>query len=100
MSDFSEQEKNILRNSPLLKHLSEKNYQLFMAISSRTTLGKGDLLLKEGEISDDFFIIISGTVGLYKKEDENSDPEFIETLASGETIDEMRAIQIVLVRLQ
>lgn len=93
MSDFSEQEKNILRNSPLLKHLSERNYQLFMAISSRATFGKGDLLLKEGEISDDFFIIISGTVGLYKKEDENSDPEFIETLATGETIDEMRAIQ-------
>lgn len=49
MSDFSEQEINILRNSPLLKHLSEKNYQLFMAISSRATFGKGDLLLKEGD---------------------------------------------------
>lgn len=93
MSDFSEQEKNILRNSPLLKHISEKNYHLFMTISSRAIFGKGDLLLKEGEMSDDFFIIISGTVGLYKKENENSEPEFIETLSSGETIDEMRAIQ-------
>ncbi|WP_454784989.1 Crp/Fnr family transcriptional regulator [Legionella sp. WA2024007413] len=93
MSDFSVNEKNILRNSPLLSSLSEENYQTFMEISSRTTFGKGNILLKEGELNDNFFIIISGTVGLYKKERENSAPELIGTLSAGETIDEMRVIQ-------
>ena len=93
MSDFSENEKCILKNSPLLNHLSDKDYQTFMKISSRATFVKGDILLKEGELNDDFFIIVSGTVGLYKKENKNSAPELIETLSSGETIDEMRVIQ-------
>ncbi|HHT0592818.1 TPA: Crp/Fnr family transcriptional regulator [Legionella anisa] len=93
MSDFSENEQNILRNSPLLKHLSEENYQTFIAISSRSTFVKGDLLLREGELNDDFFIIVSGAVGLYKKENEQAAPELIDTLGSGETLDEMRVIQ-------
>ncbi len=92
MSDFSEKEQNILKNSPLLKHLSDENYQTFMGISSKATFVKGDILLKEGELNDDFFMIISGTVGLYKK-NKNSAPELIGALASGETIDEMRVIQ-------
>lgn len=93
MSDFSENEKNILKNSPLLNSLSEENYQAFMEISSRSTFGKGSILLKEGELNDDFFIIVSGTVGLYKKENKTSAPELIGTLTAGETIDEMRVIQ-------
>jgi CRP-like cAMP-binding protein len=44
-------------------------------------------------MSDDFFIIISGSVGLYKKKNQKSKPVFIEELTQGETIDEMRAIQ-------
>ncbi|KTD69682.1 MULTISPECIES: cyclic nucleotide-binding domain-containing protein [Legionella] len=93
MSDFSENEKNILKNSPLLSHLSAENYEEFLAISSRELFRKGDILLKEGEINDDFFIIVSGTVGLYKKENKNAPPEFIETLSTGETIDEIRVIR-------
>ncbi|WP_454781328.1 cyclic nucleotide-binding domain-containing protein [Legionella sp. WA2022007384] len=93
MSDFSENEKHILKNSPLLNSLSEENYQAFMGISSRSTFGKSSVLLKEGELNDDFFIIVSGTVGLYKKENKTSASELIGTLTAGETIDEMRVIQ-------
>ncbi|PWY56634.1 cyclic nucleotide-binding domain-containing protein [Legionella qingyii] len=93
MGDFSENEQHILKNCPLLNHLSDENYQAFIEISSRSTFGKGHILLKEGELNDDFFIIVSGTVGLYKKENKTSTPELIGTLTTGETIDEMRVIQ-------
>ncbi|MCW8470227.1 cyclic nucleotide-binding domain-containing protein [Fluoribacter gormanii] len=93
MSDFSENEKNILKSSPLLNHLSDENYQAFMKISTRSIFGKGHILLKEGELNDAFFIIVSGTVGLYKNENTTSAPVLIGTLTARETIDEMRVIQ-------
>ncbi|KTD72204.1 hypothetical protein [Legionella tucsonensis] len=64
MSYFSENEKSILRNSPLLNHLSEENYQTFMAISSCSTFGKGDILLREGVLVLVVFLCEVG-LGLY-----------------------------------
>ncbi|CAM2901082.1 cNMP-binding protein [Legionella steigerwaltii] len=93
MNDFSKNEKYNLKKTSLLSHLSDENYDTFIAISSRELFRKGDILLKEGEINDDFFIIISGTVGLYKKKNKNFPPELIGKLGVGETIDEIRVIR-------
>ena len=93
MTDFSKQEMDILKNSTLLNHIADEHFQAFMSISSRVTYPEGAVLLEEGEQSDNFFIIISGAVGLYKQENKTSKPELIATLNGGETIGEMRIIQ-------
>ncbi|MGL5742481.1 MAG: hypothetical protein ACRCXC_07995 [Legionella sp.] len=59
MADFSENEQHTLKNCSLLSHFAAKDYDAFIAISSRATFATGDTLLSEGESSDDFFIIIS-----------------------------------------
>jgi CRP/FNR family cyclic AMP-dependent transcriptional regulator len=93
MDHFSENEKKILKNCSLLKRLSDEIYNDFLKISYRASFETNTTLLYESQESDDFFIIISGSVGLYKNANDNSAPELIEYLSTGQTIGEMRVIQ-------
>jgi CRP/FNR family cyclic AMP-dependent transcriptional regulator len=93
MSDFTNEERDILRNCELLKNLSDSDFQDFLAISSRASYEKDEVLLTEGEICEYFFIILSGTIEVYKNDIKNSKPLLINQLISGQTIGEMRIIQ-------
>jgi CRP-like cAMP-binding protein len=93
MNKFDANELDTLKSSALLASVDEAHLQVLISISSRETFEKGDILLHEGDVSDDFFLIISGGVGLYKKDEKTSVHELIGSLKSGETVGEMRVIQ-------
>jgi len=93
MNNFSNDEKDFLRNTQLLKHLSEEDFKIFLQKSERVTIASGQDLLVEGSESDDFFIIMSGNVSLLKKEGETNIENFLGTLSIGQTVGEMRIIQ-------
>lgn len=93
MNDFTKEELNLLRICPVLQRLSEKNYNEFLSLSSRICFTKEDVLLKEEERSDHFFIIISGSVNLYKNNEKENTSELILSLCNGQTVGEMRLIQ-------
>lgn len=54
MGDFTKEELAELRACSLLHELSEHAYSEFLALSSRITFAKDEILLKEGEHSDHF----------------------------------------------
>jgi len=93
MDNFSIEELIILRNSPLFSNLSEENINKLLTISYRTSFQKDEILLTEGEHSDKFFIIISGSVALYKNDESKLHPELIGSLSTSESFGEMRVIQ-------
>lgn len=84
---------DILKNSKLLYQIADEHIQSLISISSKVLYKKGEYLLSEGSFSDDFFIIISGTVELLKKDTQTSRPILIGNLGRGEPIGEMRVIQ-------
>ncbi|KTD38516.1 cNMP-binding protein [Legionella nautarum] len=93
MSEFTNEEKDLLKNCELLKNLSDSEFQDFLAISSRASYGKDEVLLTEGEICEYFFIIISGTIEVSKNDPKSYKPLLISKLNGGQTIGEMRIIQ-------
>ncbi|CDZ79148.1 bacteriocin-type transport-associated protein [Legionella massiliensis] len=62
-------------------------------MSKRVIFVEGEMLTKEGEKNDNFYILIAGSVGLFKECDKKNINEHIGTLNSGETIGEMRVIK-------
>jgi CRP/FNR family cyclic AMP-dependent transcriptional regulator len=91
MSNFSAEEQSLLRNCELLKELSDKNFHTFISLSQRTFYAADEVLLEEGQNSNHLFILISGTVTLYKSTNMNKD--LIGSLSSGQSIGEMRVIR-------
>lgn len=93
MENFSQAEIEILKKTQLLKNFSEENFSAFIKISKRVIFIEGEMLTKEGEENDNFYILITGSVGLFKQCDMNNNNEHIGTLNSGEPIGEMRIIK-------
>lgn len=93
MGDFTHKELDELKACSLLHELPDNVFHQFLALASRINFAEHDILLKEGEHSDQFFIILSGAVGLYKQNTKGKAPELILTLSPGQTLGEMRVIQ-------
>lgn len=91
MSNFSEKESSLLRTCELLKDLSDKNFSTFLNLAERVSHAKGKVLLEEGKHNEHLFIVISGAVDLYKTT--GIEQYLIGTLASGQSIGEMRVVK-------
>lgn len=91
MDNFSEKEHAILRNCELLKEMSEKNFNAFISLSQKSSYAQGETILKEGDDSNYLFILLSGTVALYKST--HTGPSLVGTLSSGQSIGEIRVVK-------
>lgn len=91
MGNFSVEERATLRNSELLRELSDKNFNTFINLSHRTTYQAGENLLEEGKRSDYLYILLSGTVALYKMS--GMKQQLLDRLSKGQSIGEMRVIK-------
>jgi CRP-like cAMP-binding protein len=77
-----------LRKVSLFERLNEEDLEKVAAVAREYRLGNGDPLFREGNIGDEAFVIIIGTVKLEKKSDTGSSEE-LSILGSGSFVGEV-----------
>jgi CRP/FNR family cyclic AMP-dependent transcriptional regulator len=77
----------MLNAIPLFKSLSERQLASIGAYASWTVIDKGDVIVRQGEVADSFFVIASGQVKVYITEGERE--VILTTLAAGDFFGEL-----------
>jgi CRP/FNR family cyclic AMP-dependent transcriptional regulator len=93
MSEFSMEARDILKGSALLKRFSDDDFERLLALSTLLNYDEEDIILTENEVNDCLYIIISGTVTLYKTNHRTKTEHVITTLSQGESLREMGVIE-------
>lgn len=91
MEIFSAKELEKLKQIPMLNGLSAEAFNQFISLASREEFVKGEVLLKETEPGECLYLIISGSVGLFKKSTDQ-EQERIATLTAGQSIGELQIV--------
>ncbi|MBS0629606.1 MAG: cyclic nucleotide-binding domain-containing protein [Verrucomicrobia bacterium] len=82
-----DQEKfNLLKANYLFENLPDEQLEQILSITQDITIPKGELLLREGEVGEDIYVLISGKVSVVKQEHQ------VASLHPGEVIGEMSLI--------
>jgi CRP/FNR family cyclic AMP-dependent transcriptional regulator len=91
-----EQEIDLLRETEIFRNLTEDQIRKILKISRKVTFSEGEVILREGEEGDTFYIILEGTVEVVKslvkgegKRDEEEDRQnkvFTRLNASGHAV--------------
>ncbi len=93
MDQYSSEELKILRNCNLLKELSLDFFDEILLLSKRISAKKGEMILQENQESDMLYIILSGSVSLFKSNENDLSQCMITSLSSGESLGEMRLVE-------
>ncbi len=76
-------------NSDLFKGLPDHQLEEVCSIMQTVRMEKGDMVIKEGSVSDEVYIIWKGEVDVIKKEKESGELFYLTTCKEGESIGEM-----------
>lgn len=90
---YRAEEVHVLKNCQLFRDFQEDMFQQILGASSRIYVDKGEILLTEGESSDALFIIVSGSIQVFKAEKFAKKQCLITSLSAGESLGEMRLIK-------
>lgn len=93
MDQLSLKELEILRNCSLLKALSEDSFDKIIAIGKRVKAAKGEMILQENQESDMLYIVLTGSVSLFKTNENDLSQCKITMLSTGESLGEMRLVE-------
>lgn len=77
--------KKILAEHPFFKGLNEENFALIVGCASNVRFDAGQVILREGEEANQFYLIRSGKVTV-ELMTPNKGPVIIETLAEGDIL--------------
>lgn len=83
--------KEIIRGVDLFEGLTSSELDEIVAICQRRRFKKGDVLTVEGDIGEDLFIVMDGTVEILIKRDKKS-PKIVIHLGVGQLIGEMSLV--------
>lgn len=61
-----EQERDLLRETEIFRHLTEDQILEILKISREVTFAEGEVIMREGEDGDTLYIILEGTVEVVK----------------------------------
>lgn len=81
----------LLSNIPLFAGLPKEELDDFQSRMASVHLSKGDILFSEGDPGEDFYIIVSGTLEIFK-EHSPDDEILLTTVTQGEYIGEMSLV--------
>ena len=59
----------VLQQVPILKHLDDVQLQHMMATAGRLMLDAGELVFREGDVSDNMFVVLAGSVRVFREDD-------------------------------
>lgn len=99
MDRFTDEDRLFFKQSPLFTSLQDDQFEQLIKLARQVNYNTGDVLLTEGECSDSIFIVIKGSVDLYKnnKIDKVSNRvlsrQLIATMQVGQSLGEMRLVQ-------
>ena len=85
-------DENLLRRSSLFQFLTEEHYEKLRALLKEESYDFGDLLVKQGDPADAFYVLASGREGLEQASDA------VKTLAEAKSPTEFFQIQSELAR--
>lgn len=81
----------ILKKCSIFDNLNEEDYEKIESVSEEFDYKKGDIIFKENEIADAFYIIIDGKVEILK-ENEDGEYELLAQKSNGDVFGEMAVI--------
>ena len=78
----------ILKTSPFLQHLEEKNITTLENAFFKVEKKDGEIIIKQGDMGDNFYVIDTGNVNIYKQEGEKPEMK-VNTLGPGDSFGEL-----------
>ncbi len=82
-------ENQLLRKNALFHDLSDDDLKKLLGISNKITMDEEDFLIREGEMADNFYFILSGNIEISKLDADHEHEHLIAYLGSGDTVGEM-----------
>lgn len=82
----------LLKANYLFKNLSDEQIEKILSIAKEVEIPKDGYLMREGDLGNEIYLILSGKVGIYKKEEQTGHSQKIASLEPGEVIGEMALI--------
>jgi CRP-like cAMP-binding protein len=90
---MNQQEKfSLLKANYLFKNLSDEQIEKILSIAKEVEIQSGGYLMREGDRGNEIYLILSGKVGIFKKEEKTGQSQKIASLNPGEVIGEMALI--------
>ncbi len=80
-------DENLLRRSSLFQFLSEEHFEMLRALLQEESYEFGDLLVRQGEPADAFYVLVSGRARVVKT-DQNGNEIVLATLKPGDSFGE------------
>ena len=90
---FTMDEISNFKKAPLFAEIPDPIFIRILKIAERISYNSGDVLLTEGEHSDDLFVIISGKVDLYKLNEKDLKPHLVAKVDCHDSLGEMRLLK-------
>jgi len=87
-SEESSRIREILKTSPFLQHLEEKNITTLEDAFFKVEKKDGEVIIKQGDMGDNFYVIDTGSVNVYKQEGEKPETK-VNSLSPGDSFGEL-----------
>lgn len=87
----TEEKINVIKNCPIFNNLKDDDYEKIMQLSEEFDYKKDDIIFRENEIADAFYIIVYGKVNILK-EGEDGQNELLAEKKEGDVFGEMAVI--------
>jgi CRP/FNR family transcriptional regulator, cyclic AMP receptor protein len=90
---FTPNELEIIKKSNLFCKLTDADFLQIIKMAKRIEAQTGEIILKENEESDMLYILLDGSIKLYKTNEEDLSQCVITNLNAGESLGEMRLVE-------
>lgn len=85
---------DLLRHSPLFAGFSDEHFQLLLPLALTQEFGAGDVIIKEGDPGDRFFILVDGVLDIVKETEDGASHTLASLEDQGDFVGEMSIIDI------
>lgn len=80
---------NMLRENSFLSNLSDEDFNKLLKISHKIYIEKEAYFIREGDVAENFYFILSGKVAIVKADKHHHHEHLINVLKAGDTVGEM-----------
>lgn len=85
---------DLLRHSPLFAGFSDEHFQILLPLALTQEFGAGDVIIKEGDPGDRFYILVDGVMDIVKETEDGVSHTLASLEDKGDFFGEMSIIDI------